>query len=109
MTDQTSAADDSDSDGQQTSEPTLSLFALATALPADQMPPFLQDQLKQGGPHVTVAQFQGLDETTQQEVAEAVEKAIAHYRQQAYDRRAGHTPARRSADAFEAFLEVAQK
>ena len=109
MTNDQPAADDTGSQGQEPSEPTLSIFALATAVDADDMPPFLQDQLDHDGAFITVTEFQELDQATQQEVAAAVEMAIAHYRQKARGRRAGHTPAKRSADDLEAFLDAAQR
>ena len=97
----------SSSRSDESDSPTLSMFDISAALSADEMPQFLQDQLKETPPIVTIAEFQSIDAQAQKEVITAIEKAIAHYRQQASRRRAGHTPAQSAAADLEAFLEAA--
>lgn len=76
------------------SEPTLSLLALTTLVPADELPQFSRGQLAETPPRVTLAKFKALDAARQQEVVAVVERAGDHYRPQASQRRAVGIPAK---------------
>ena len=97
-----SAADDS-------SESRVNMLALSVAVPVDEMPKFLQERMQATPAVVTLAEVQQLDQPTRADVLATVERAVAHYREEADRYRARTNPAQRTADQLEAFLEAARK
>jgi hypothetical protein len=87
----------------------VSMLALAIAVPAEEMPKFLQERMQQKPAAITLEEVRNLDESTRTQVLATLERAIAHYREDADRYRARTNPAQRAADQLEAFLEAARK
>jgi hypothetical protein len=88
------------------SGPRLNMLAIGTAVPANELPKYLQEQLN-GAP--TVSEVRALDADERDRVLAAVDRAVQHYRKAADSYRARGNPAQQAANDLESFLEAARQ
>jgi hypothetical protein len=95
--------------GASDAQPTINTMSLTRAVPADDMPPFLQERIKRTPPTVTVEDVRALNPQEREKVLAVVERALEHHLAEAQRHRNRGNPAERTANDLAMFLNAARQ
>jgi hypothetical protein len=90
-------------------EPQITTMSLTRAVPADEMPQFLQERIKRTPPVVTVADVRALSPDEREQVLKVVERARDYHLEDAQKYRNRGNPAERAAKDLAMFLNAARQ
>ena len=90
-------------------EPVINTTSLTAAVPAEEMPPFLQERIKRTPPTISVEDVRTLKPDEREQVLAVVERALRYHLAAAQKYRNRGNPAELIADGLKSFLYAARE